>query len=266
MGSAYPDDWDTRRKRVYRRDNYTCQKCTVKGGPYGEVELHAHHQRPISKGGSHELSNLETLCRNCHENEHPFNFPFSNNDQINNYPEKGSTAVNQQGIDKEDIIRPIQPQPFIQETNEVSMEFWTRSVGYSTAVAALIAWPLVTIGSSYLIWVLAFISFFPYYYKTTKKMSDVRNTKLRQIEDNSRELNEMVTAYNAKATNTPTQVRHDDFSEISSMISESLGHVRDSHYVENEVQDEYIEWLEDSKITIREINRYLKDESQYDST
>lgn len=69
--SGYPEDWDSRRRRVYRRDSYQCQKCNAKGGPRGDVELHAHHITPKSQGGSHELSNLETLCKSCHASAHP---------------------------------------------------------------------------------------------------------------------------------------------------------------------------------------------------
>jgi len=67
--SNYPPDWDSRRRRVYRRDNYTCTNCGG-GGDQGNAELHAHHVVPISKGGSHELSNLTTLCKRCHNSIH----------------------------------------------------------------------------------------------------------------------------------------------------------------------------------------------------
>ncbi len=66
----YPSDWDSRRKEVYRRDNYTCQNCGVKGGPKGGAELHAHHIVPKSKGGTHQLSNLKTVCSQCHNAIH----------------------------------------------------------------------------------------------------------------------------------------------------------------------------------------------------
>lgn len=70
-GSSYPSDWDQRRRQVYQRDGYTCQRCGRGGGPNGMAELHAHHKVPRSKGGSHSLSNLETLCRECHNQKHP---------------------------------------------------------------------------------------------------------------------------------------------------------------------------------------------------
>lgn len=68
--SGYPDDWDQRRKKTYRRDGYECQRCGAKGGHMGDTELHAHHKLPKSQGGSHSLDNLETICKECHELEH----------------------------------------------------------------------------------------------------------------------------------------------------------------------------------------------------
>ena len=76
MSSPYPSDWDSRRRRVYRRDNYTCSNCGVRGGAYTNsrssdgAQLHAHHIVPISKGGSHKTSNLKTLCADCHHAIH----------------------------------------------------------------------------------------------------------------------------------------------------------------------------------------------------
>ncbi|WP_135829859.1 HNH endonuclease [Halorussus halobius] len=70
MSQNYPDNWDSRRKRVYRRDDYTCQNCGLEGGPRGNATLHAHHIVPKSKGGEHKLSNLQTLCENCHNAVH----------------------------------------------------------------------------------------------------------------------------------------------------------------------------------------------------
>lgn len=67
----YPSDWDTRRQKTYNRDNYTCQNCGRKGGIRGDAELHAHHIVPVSSGGSHQLSNLKTLCAECHSKVHP---------------------------------------------------------------------------------------------------------------------------------------------------------------------------------------------------
>lgn len=66
----YPDNWDEIRKAVYKRDGYTCQHCGRQGGPFGNAELHCHHIRPKSEGGTHHPRNLQTLCWRCHNAEH----------------------------------------------------------------------------------------------------------------------------------------------------------------------------------------------------
>lgn len=70
MGNDYPSDWNKRRKKVYKRDNYRCQKCGSRGGPRGNTEIHAHHKKPISEGGFHQFSNLTTVCKSCHGDIH----------------------------------------------------------------------------------------------------------------------------------------------------------------------------------------------------
>ena len=70
MVGEYPDDWSSKRREVYKRDNYTCQNCGRKGGPEGNHELHAHHIVPINDGGTHSINNLKTLCNNCHKAIH----------------------------------------------------------------------------------------------------------------------------------------------------------------------------------------------------
>lgn len=69
----YPPDWEQRRRAVLARDEYTCQRCGEASGPHAGdegVTLHVHHVRPLSAGGSNRLSNLVTLCADCHEAEH----------------------------------------------------------------------------------------------------------------------------------------------------------------------------------------------------
>ena len=70
MKRDYPSDWNSRRRRVYKRDRYTCQNCGVSGGKTGNAELHAHHIVPKSKGGTHKESNLITICKDCHKAVH----------------------------------------------------------------------------------------------------------------------------------------------------------------------------------------------------
>lgn len=64
--TGYPSDWDKIRRQVYERDWYQCANCRRRG-----VELHAHHIVPLSMGGTNNLTNLKTLCKDCHEKLHP---------------------------------------------------------------------------------------------------------------------------------------------------------------------------------------------------
>lgn len=50
---------------VLRRDNYSCCICGASPAKDPSVELHVDHITPWSKGGSTELYNLQTLCRDC---------------------------------------------------------------------------------------------------------------------------------------------------------------------------------------------------------
>ena len=53
-----PIGWAKIRARVLRRDNNVCQYC---GGEAHEVD----HVVPVSRGGSHLLSNLAASCKGC---------------------------------------------------------------------------------------------------------------------------------------------------------------------------------------------------------
>lgn len=51
------------RKRVYERDDYTCQICGIRGG-----ELNADHIMPvcIKQSRIYDITNGRTLCHDCH--------------------------------------------------------------------------------------------------------------------------------------------------------------------------------------------------------
>jgi hypothetical protein len=51
------------KQQVFERDGNKCQAC---GAVLKPSLAEIHHSLPISKGGTNELSNLITLCRNCH--------------------------------------------------------------------------------------------------------------------------------------------------------------------------------------------------------
>ncbi len=58
--SRLPDDWNTRRMRVLRRDGYRCQARDSLGYLCGQPANQCDH---IVAGDNHELDNLQALCR-----------------------------------------------------------------------------------------------------------------------------------------------------------------------------------------------------------
>ena len=60
-GNAFDIEW---RNAVFERDNYTCQKCKVRG-----CRLQAHHIKPYKEFPDlrYVLNNGETLCLECHK-------------------------------------------------------------------------------------------------------------------------------------------------------------------------------------------------------
>ena len=55
------------RHEVFKRDNYTCCECGAR--KTDGATLHIDHKIPVSKGGTDELDNLQTLCSDCNLNK-----------------------------------------------------------------------------------------------------------------------------------------------------------------------------------------------------
>jgi len=70
VDSNYPDDWQTRRYKVFKRDGFECQGCGEMGNQERPFELHCHHVKPIAEDGGHSHENLITLCGDCHRDVH----------------------------------------------------------------------------------------------------------------------------------------------------------------------------------------------------
>ncbi|MEN9933866.1 MAG: hypothetical protein RLZZ387_445 [Chloroflexota bacterium] len=61
--------WQATRVAVWLRDQGRCQGQYCDHLPPWSLDLdHAHidHVRPLSRGGSNDVTNLRTLCRRCH--------------------------------------------------------------------------------------------------------------------------------------------------------------------------------------------------------
>lgn len=66
--ARYGDDWFKIRLLIYKRDNYTCQKCALKMSKKTGA-FHIHHIVPFLISFDNSLKNLITLCPPCHRKE-----------------------------------------------------------------------------------------------------------------------------------------------------------------------------------------------------
>lgn len=57
-------EWIKIRERIFRRDNYTCAYCGIRG-----VALECDHIVPLSRGGPNSDDNLTTACRRCNQSK-----------------------------------------------------------------------------------------------------------------------------------------------------------------------------------------------------
>ncbi len=61
-----PEEYDTLRNQVLRRDGWRCQSC----GAMSNLEVH--HKEFRSHSGDDSCPNLITLCSACHATEHRY--------------------------------------------------------------------------------------------------------------------------------------------------------------------------------------------------
>ena len=61
---GYNSQWDHTRLQALKRDCYLCQPC-LKAGRITEAR-EVDHVKPKAKGGSDDLTNLQSICRECH--------------------------------------------------------------------------------------------------------------------------------------------------------------------------------------------------------
>jgi len=63
----YDENWRRIRNR-YIASHPLCERCQSLGR-FAEAKL-VHHIKPLAEGGTHEESNLQSLCVSCHEKIH----------------------------------------------------------------------------------------------------------------------------------------------------------------------------------------------------
>ena len=55
------------RHEVFKRDGYRCREC---GASKDETSLEIDHILPVAKGGTNDIDNLQTLCKECNRMKH----------------------------------------------------------------------------------------------------------------------------------------------------------------------------------------------------
>ena len=61
--------WGILRALIKERDGYRCRECGKKA-EYGGTWLEVNHKQRVANGGSYAPSNLELLCKPCHDKKH----------------------------------------------------------------------------------------------------------------------------------------------------------------------------------------------------
>ncbi len=68
-GWGYPNNWKEVASRIRRLDGFQCVACVAR-----DEAIDVHHIVYVSNFGTHQQSNLISLCRECHESEHKRSF------------------------------------------------------------------------------------------------------------------------------------------------------------------------------------------------
>lgn len=63
--------WKIKRKEILVRDNYECQKCKARGKVAKATTVHHKKEYKYFPNLALTDENLQSLCRACHEEEHP---------------------------------------------------------------------------------------------------------------------------------------------------------------------------------------------------
>lgn len=64
---GYGASWDRIRLQALKRDHYLCQPC-LRAGRFTEAKA-VDHIKPKAKGGTDDLTNLQSICNPCHSDK-----------------------------------------------------------------------------------------------------------------------------------------------------------------------------------------------------
>ncbi|SDA57389.1 HNH endonuclease [Methanobrevibacter millerae] len=98
------------RHEVFMRDGYRCREC---GASKEETSLEIDHIVPVARGGTNDIDNLQTLCRECNRMKHTDTWVGGETDldslkrqlsQLNNLLHDKEETLNQATTEEEEII------------------------------------------------------------------------------------------------------------------------------------------------------------------
>lgn len=117
-GWGYPKNWKEIASRIRQLDNFACIACAAQ-----DRTIDVHHIVYVSNYGTHQQSNLISLCRQCHEAEHKrvFDFGEAKDDSIpgeEGPPVQVLSAPPPRTISVQ--VRPqVQPDPYVYRPTQV---------------------------------------------------------------------------------------------------------------------------------------------------
>lgn len=124
MGRDLPSNWDSIRKQALERDDYTCGNCKRRGGRYGNKQLEIHHIVERRNGGTHNLSNLRTLCQDCHASiTYDQAAPTANRRFSVSFKKRGESPCDQNSVGSEKRGDLSRYQEFIKTFDETIDQF-----------------------------------------------------------------------------------------------------------------------------------------------
>lgn len=102
----------TLRRKTLERDDFTCQKCKIQDKTGKSLEVH--HINPLYSQGKDELSNLITLCNDCHH------FAPDKEEEFKEYMKEEMTGTATTLMKSIEKVRKDHPEFFDDLTDEES--------------------------------------------------------------------------------------------------------------------------------------------------
>ena len=266
--NRYSPNWPSLSRRTRTRDNWTCQKCGVKGGSYGTARLEAHHIIPKSKGGKDRPENLITLCHTCHQNTHGHAIPTRSSSRSPSSPSQKHNRSNSRpskslvdtptvgGISftsksGDTLFSNIDPDPLVLQAipDEITVEDYESQISrtgglHLSVLSFFVSLPLFSIFfDGFGVWAVAILASTFIYALSNHTPVDIQK-KVEEIESHIDELRSYIEEVNAKVDDDKA-VRYEESQRIRTRLTK-LDSCLDDSAMRNLNQD-FLDWVDESK-------------------